>query len=74
MNITQFEERILQQRSTPHTASLMRRAAKFRLFSGLRCAVESTRRLVDARLEERLDNVRDGLREIMEEADRAPDA
>jgi flagellar assembly protein FliH len=38
------------------------------------CAVESARRLVDARLEERLDNVRDGLRELLEEADRAPDA
>lgn len=34
------------------------------------CAVESTRRLVDARLEERLDNVRDGLRELLEEAER----
>jgi len=35
------------------------------------CAVESSRRLVDARLEERLDSVRDGLRELMEEAERA---
>jgi flagellar assembly protein FliH len=35
------------------------------------CAVESARRLVDARLEERLDNVRDGLRELLEEAERA---
>ncbi|HWM88581.1 MAG TPA: FliH/SctL family protein [Kofleriaceae bacterium] len=35
------------------------------------CAVESTRRLVDARLEERLDGVREGLRQLMEEADRA---
>jgi flagellar assembly protein FliH len=34
------------------------------------CAVESSRRLVDARLEERLDNVRDGLRELLEEAER----
>lgn len=38
------------------------------------CAAESTRRLVDARLEERLDSVRDGLRELLEEADRAPHA
>jgi flagellar assembly protein FliH len=36
------------------------------------CAVESARRLVDARLEERLDSVRDGLRELLEEAERAP--
>ena len=35
------------------------------------CAVESSRRLVDARLEERMDGVRDGLRELMEEAERA---
>jgi flagellar assembly protein FliH len=35
------------------------------------CAVESARRLVDARLEERLDNVRDGLRELLEETERA---
>jgi flagellar assembly protein FliH len=35
------------------------------------CAVESTRRLVDARLEERLDKMRDGLRELLEEAGRA---
>jgi flagellar assembly protein FliH len=32
------------------------------------CAVDSTRRLVDARIEERLDQVRDGLRELLEEA------
>jgi flagellar assembly protein FliH len=38
------------------------------------CAAESTRRLVDARLEERLDSVRDGLRELLEEADRAAHA
>lgn len=36
------------------------------------CAAESARRLVNARLEERLDGVRDGLREMLEEADRAP--
>jgi len=35
------------------------------------CAVESARRLVDARLEERLDKVRDGLRELLEEAEHA---
>lgn len=38
------------------------------------CLVESARRMVDARLEERLDNVREGLRELLEEARRAPDA
>lgn len=38
------------------------------------CAVESTRRLVDARLEERLDGMRDGLRELLEEAERAAHA
>ena len=38
------------------------------------CLVESTRRMVDARLEERLDNMREGLRELLEEARRAPDA
>lgn len=36
------------------------------------CLVESARRMVDARLEERLDNVREGLRELLEEAGRAP--
>lgn len=36
------------------------------------CLVESARRMVDARLEERLDNVREGLRELLEEARRAP--
>jgi flagellar biosynthesis/type III secretory pathway protein FliH len=35
------------------------------------CAVESARRLVDARVEERLDNVRDGVRQLLEEADLA---
>jgi flagellar assembly protein FliH len=35
------------------------------------CAVESSRRLVDARVEERLDNVRDGLRELLEGAEHA---
>ncbi|HTE55979.1 MAG TPA: FliH/SctL family protein [Kofleriaceae bacterium] len=36
------------------------------------CLVESARRLVDARLEARLDSVRDGLRELLEEAAHAP--
>ena len=35
------------------------------------CAAESSRRLVDARLEERLGNMRDGLRELLEDAERA---
>jgi flagellar assembly protein FliH len=39
------------------------------------CVIESARRLVDARVEERLDRLRDGLRELLEEAERAdPDA
>jgi flagellar assembly protein FliH len=38
------------------------------------CAAESSRRLVDARLEERLDNMRDGLRELLEDAQRAADS
>lgn len=35
------------------------------------CSVESARRLIDARVEERLDKVRDGLRDLLEEAERA---
>lgn len=34
------------------------------------CAVESARRLVDARVEERLDNLREGLEQLLEEAER----
>ena len=35
------------------------------------CAVESARRLVDARVEERLDNLREALEQLLEEGERA---